>query len=85
MAVKRNPKPLSILVSKELSELPEIKSLATKGHTLEVIPPEWEKYDIIFSPFAWRMTSELSSLVDVSIKARRAVKFKKAKKDEDDE
>ncbi len=85
MALKRNPKPLSILVSKDLYELPEIKSLATKGHNLCIMDAEMEKYDIIFSPFAWRMTSELSSLVDVSIKARRAVKFKKVKKDEDDD
>ena len=85
MAVKRNPKPLSILVSKELSELPEIKSLATKGHDLTVMSDDMSKYDIIFSPFAWRMVPELASLIDVSIKARRAIKFRKAKKDEDDD
>ncbi len=85
MAVKRNTKPLSILVSKELSELPEIKSLSTKGHEVAVMSDDMSKYDIIFSPFAWRMVPELASLIDVSIKARRAIKFKKTKKQEEDD
>ncbi len=85
MAVKRNPKPLSILVHSSLEDLPEIRALSTKGHTVVSMRPDEAQFDIIFSPFAWRMTPELVALVDVSIKARRSIKFKRKSKDEDDE
>ena len=83
MAVKRtNPKPLTIAVHESLAELPEIKALSDKGHSVVVLPGD---YDIVFSPFAWRMTEELVSLIDVSVKARRAIKFKRKSKEDDDE
>ena len=85
MAVRNNPKSLTILVSSSLYDLPEIKSLVAKGHSITVMKPEEESFDIIFSERAWRMTEELASLVDVSVKARRAIKYKRKTKENDDD
>lgn len=86
----RNPKPLNILVSKSLAHLKEIQLYAEKGHNLVIMSENSgnpDDYDMIWSPNAWRMTDELadtSGLLDISVTACRAIKYKRTKKDKDE-
>lgn len=83
---KKNPKPLTIRVTPDLYDTKAVKELERKGHDIVVAEDD---FDMILSAKAWRMFVEFaenSDLVDVAVKAARAVKFRrKTKEDEDDE
>ena len=82
MAARKNAKPLTILVHPDLVHTQEVQELIRKGHPVNVMSTEEAGYDIVFGKNCWRMTEELIALVEVSVKACRAVKYKRKVKEE---
>lgn len=85
MASRKAVKPLNLLVSPELYRKATIQKLAAQGHTVVVMDEAMEQFDMILSEKAWRMTPDLAdtqALVDAAVKACRAVKYRRPKKDE---
>jgi len=75
-------KPLTILVTQELIQTPEIQALSDKGHRIILL--EWTEDtipDLILSERAWRMNLMLLKYLDVAVKASQMQRYPKDDKD----
>lgn len=70
----KTPKPLTILVHHTLLGWDEIRALEAQGHTIFTLG---DSADLILAPNAWRMTEDLRSCLDLSVKAARRRKYGK--------
>lgn len=74
----RAPKLLRILVHDDIDG-EAFNALRDKGHIVDLMSyPMYEKiteYDLVVGPNAWRMTPELTNMIDVAIKAARKAKY----------
>jgi hypothetical protein len=80
----KTSKPITILLDPHLADLPEIKALAEKGHTLlrlgdPLTPAQWAAVDLIWSAKAWRLTPDLVSKagIEVALRGARDLRYPK--------
>ncbi len=79
----KSQKPLKILSH----ESRPLAAYAAKGHVVHYYPGEHdplETYDLVFGPKMWRMVDGLENMVEIAIRAARAVKYTKRKVEDDE-
>ena len=64
-------KRLVIVAYPPVSEWPELKELADKGHEVRYELGEYSNADLILGPNCWRMTEELRKYLPLAIKNAR--------------
>ena len=57
---------------------PEIAELRNKGHLVQHPPvDEFESFDLILAPNAWRMDTTLAKYLDLAVKGARGIRYPK--------
>ncbi len=84
--MRRNPKPLKILIHPDLADTAEVKELVRKGHVVNNHDDVLPMYDLVIGHNCFRISKETITLSDLAVKAARDMKYppksKKEKKDE---
>lgn len=70
-------KRLVIVAYPPVSEWPELKELADKGHEVRYELGEYSNADLILGPNCWRMDEPLRKYLDLAVKNARSRKVTK--------
>ena len=75
----KTPSSLTILVHPSLSEAPEVRALAEKGHGV-VVAHAVADADLVLGSNCYRIVPELTKYIDLVVKDARKAKGRKKKK-----